>query len=184
MRAVAAPAFDPVVTRDSAATVSRLPGFLIGGGLPLAVAIIAMAAERALSGERGDAGGVLGFLSFVGLLGVPIGALLGWLMAPRAARAGSTGETVALGLGVAGVAVVLGTLEVSALFLIPLVAAGQSAGSAGDGAVTLAFGFVVVPVLGLLIFGLPAFVITAPIAILGAALVRALARRTPGPTPD
>ena len=180
-----APAFDPVVApRDSPVSAVRLPGFLIGGGLPFVVAVTALAAERTLGDWRAELAGVLGFLAFVGMSGVPIGAVLGGLFAPRAARAGSLGETVAIGLRVAGLAVVLGVVEVSAVFVVLLGAAGQAAGQAGDGVVTMAFGLAIVPVFGLLIFGLPAFLATAPIAIVGAALVRTLARSTRDATRD
>ncbi len=139
----------------------RLVGALLGAGLPAVIGAVAVAA-----------GGRLEPLPFVAAWGVPVGALLGWLAGPRAARAASAGEWLGITFGIAGAAVVLGAIEVGATVAL----LGGFTG-AGDPISAFLFGLLVLPFFGIVIFGLPALVAIVPIALTWSALVRVIARR-------
>ena len=87
---------------------------------------------------------------------------------PRAARASSASERLRIAFGIAGAAVALGAIEVGGTVAL---LGGFTGG--GDPINAFLFGLLVLPVFGIVIFGLPALVAIVPIA---ADLVRARGR--------
>ncbi len=77
-----------------------------------------------------------------------------------------------IAFGIAGAAVVLGAIEVGGT-----IALGDGFTGGDDPVVGFVFGLLMLPLLGIVIFGLPALVPIVPIALVWSALVRAIARR-------
>ena len=154
----------------------RWLGGLVGGLVSLGVAAVGLVAGGAPSdGALLDLGG--GFFG-IGLLGVPIGVLVGRALLP-AARGGGLGRGLLVGLGFGLIAPPLGAIEIVVGSLWP------TANSTGDvGEATLGM-LVLLPIA--IVYSFVALVATVPAGLAWALLVRvipaAILRRLEMPDP-
>jgi len=137
----------------------RAKGTLAAVGLSALVATLAFAA------------GHLEILMAGGIIGVPVGGALAFASAPRVA-AQSAGRAFESALAMAGKAVILGDLLVSALLVVWAAAGAEPAPVDFFGA------FVALPLFGPLFFGLPAFVLAFGVILPWTFAIRRLGRES------
>lgn len=151
----------------------RALGAALAAGMSFAVAVALAGAAEAL-GQSG-VGGILALCSLGAAIGVPVGAVLGWVHAPAA--------TASQGLGRVGLVAWLATWAVllGAALLSVLMALGGVIAAAPDlaGMVTAASWAVALFLIGLLIFGIPAWILAALVSAVWVVLVGAGAGNEP-----
>lgn len=138
----------------------RVVGAALGSGISLSAAVIFAGVANAGVLRWFIASEVLAFCGLGAAIGVPVGGLLGWIHTPGAV---SSQGSARLGLvaRLASLSVLLG----AALFSIVMAFGGLLAGdmlSLGVGAAS----FVMLFTFGLIIFGLPAWVLAAAVCAL------------------
>lgn len=151
-------------------TVTQSHRLRIAGGL-VAAGIAALLGVAGYVGGGASAfllnGSLFGWLFVLGAYGVPIGLVVGWWLGPRSAP----GAALGLGVRAALACVVLGTFEVS--LLSGLRDALTQAQPIGSVVMTL----LMLPAIGLVVLGLPAFLVLLPATVAWAVLMGALRPR-------
>lgn len=147
---------------------ARPVGAALGGGISLAAAVVlaGLADANALRGFASSE--VLAFGALGAGIGVPVGALLGWIHTPAAVSSQGSAR-VGLVARLATLAVLLGAAALSIVMAFGGLLAGDVL-SPGDAAAS----FVLLFTFGLMIFGLPAWALAAVVCtfwvmLLGAA---------------
>lgn len=150
----------------------------LGAGLAAAISLFAavVLAGAAEASGQSSLGGVLGLSALGAAIGVPVGAVLGWIHMPAAVSSHGSRRLV-LVARLATLAVLLGAAVLStALALGGLFVAGADVASLGDAAASFAMLFS----LGLIIFGLPAWALAAAVCASWVMLVGAAGNEQPG----
>ncbi|HEX7474082.1 MAG TPA: hypothetical protein VF323_13445 [Candidatus Limnocylindrales bacterium] len=169
----AMPESRPSVPREAKTARARLVSALCFGAVSVAMAVVGLFV--ALLG--GLLGGIGAFVGFLGVGGIPAALILGWTFGPRAGWA-PRDQLAGFGFGVGALAVLIGDLTVVASAV-----AGSTIG-AEPGASGLAGSAIVVYVVGLVVLGLPALIVTvlaswAWMALLRRVAASQVARRDP-----
>jgi hypothetical protein len=112
-------------------------------------------------------GSVYGWLFFFGTYGIPVSLVVGWWLGPRATRP-SPGATLRLGARAALASIVVGALEVS------LVSGLRDALTHAQPLGAVMMMVLMLPMIGIMWVGLPAFVVLLPVTIAWAFLMGVL----------
>lgn len=144
----------------------------LGAGLAAAISLLAavVLAGAAEASGQSSLGGVLGLCAFGAAIGVPVGAVLGWIHTPAAVLSRGS-RRVVLVARMATWAVLVGAAVLAiAMALGGLLVGGGDVLSPGGAAAS----FVVLFALGLMIFGLPAWALAAAFCFLWVVAVNEL----------
>lgn len=148
-------------TAGSIRVAPRLVGAALGAGISLSAAVILAGIAEADVLRGPVASEVLAFGALGAGIGVPVGALLGWIHTPAAVSSQGSGR-VGLVARLATWAVLLGAAVLSIAMAIGDQLVGGDVLSLSGGAAS----FVMLFALGLIIFGLPAWALAAALCAL------------------